>query len=161
MVSRNQETLFMFKPDAISRNLWRAILFEIGSLPDVEIVAIKYVPLVTQEQLNAHYQEHLGKDFYHRLEEGMLNKPVIPVVLRGRRVVSRVRNLLGVTAPDKASLSTIRGRYCDDCYELSGLEDRMVRNIAHASSNPKAARREIKVWFTSQEIAGSTLISSR
>lgn len=152
MLVYDEQTLFMFKPDALERKIWPEILEELANMKNISIVAIKLVPFVTKKMLDAHYSEHVGKDFYHRLESGMIGKPVMPVVLQGESVIFRVRNLLGDTAPDKAAKGTIRQRFSDDNYELSKQEDRMVRNVGHASEHAKASKQEISAWFKPIEI---------
>jgi len=142
----------MFKPDAIERQIWPEILTKVSSLSGISIVAFKLVPYVTPELLKDHYQEHVETDLYPYLESGMVGKPVIPMVLRGEMAVSRARNLLGDTDPEKAAKGTIRRMYADDSCVLANEEHRIVRNIAHATKFLREAPREIGVWFKLEEI---------
>jgi nucleoside-diphosphate kinase len=49
-------------------------------------------------------------------------------------------------------VGTIRGDYTVDSYGHSTFENRAVRNLVHQSESPEEAEREIKLWFSEDEI---------
>ena len=79
---------------------------------------------------------------------------LVPLVLEGFNVVDRVRQLIGNTLPSKAVKGTIRGDFGipEDMEQLRGGA---ARNLVHASDSIEEAAREIKVWFTPEEISNA------
>ena len=59
---------------------------------------------------------------------------------------------MGTTEPSTSDVGTLRGDYTVDSYGHSSFENRAVRNLIHCSESPEEAEREIKVWFTDDEI---------
>lgn len=88
------------------------------------------------------YVEHKGKDFYDNLIMYMSKSPIIAMVVGGKNAVYVSRMLIGATDPQEALPGSIRGDYA-----LS-----MPNNIVHASDSIKSAKREIKIFFTIEEI---------
>ncbi|MGH7927612.1 MAG: nucleoside-diphosphate kinase, partial [Candidatus Binatia bacterium] len=78
--------------------------------------------------------------------------PVVAMVLEGNTAIPTVRNIIGGTNPLSADIGTIRGDLTIDDFSQADTESRAVRNLMHASSEPTEAEREIKVWFTKDEI---------
>jgi len=78
--------------------------------------------------------------------------PVIAMVLKGMHAISTVRKLVGHTLPILAQPGTIRGDFSVDTNTAANLDQRAIRNIVHASGDPKEANHEIKHWFSPEEI---------
>ena len=135
-----EQTLIIFKPDAINRNLVGRILtrFEEKGL---RIAAMK-LQQSPRSQVEKHYEVHRGKPFHASLVEFMLSGPVIAAVLEGPEAIAVVRNLLGATDGRKAAPGTIRGDF--------GLDQQY--NLVHASDGPETARMEIALFFKPQEV---------
>jgi nucleoside-diphosphate kinase len=135
-----QRTLVLCKPDAVQRGLVGRILsrFEDKGL---KIVGLKM--LQVDEPLAArHYQEHLEKDFYPELRAFITVSPAIAVAVEGDNAVEVVRNLMGVTNPQKAGSGTIRGDF--------GLD--LTMNLVHGSDSLASAQRELALFFTADEL---------
>ncbi len=130
-----ETTLILLKPDAVKRGLIGEILkrFEQKGLQIREMRLLQFTP----ELAARHYAEHVGKDFYPRLEEYILSGPVVAAILEGSEAVSVVRGMLGVTNGLKAAAGTIRGDF-----SLS-----QTYNLVHASDSPESAMREIALFF--------------
>lgn len=77
---------------------------------------------------------------------------VVAVVLQGFRAVEMARKIVGHTIPAKADLGTIRGDFSIDAPLLGNTRKRAMRNIVHASSSVPDAKREIRHWFSDNEI---------
>ena len=82
----------------------------------------------------------------------MTSGPVVAMVLSGNQAVGVVTKLVGGTEPLTSDVGTIRGDYTLDSYNLSSLDERAVRNLIHCSDKPEEAEREMKIWFTPEEI---------
>ncbi len=129
------QTLILLKPDAVQRGLVGEILkrFEQKGLKLAAMRMLRF----TKELAAKHYAEHVGKDFYPRLEEYIMSGPVIAVILEGPEAVTVVRSMLGPTNGLNAPAGTIRGDF-----SLS-----QTYNLVHASDGPESARREVEIFF--------------
>ncbi len=61
-------------------------------------------------------------------------------------VIVRSRELIGTTEPVSAKQGTIRHLFSNDSYELAEKENRLIRNVIHASDSLESAKKEIKIW---------------
>jgi len=130
-----QRTLVLIKPDAVRRGLVGDVLsrFEAKGLA---IVAMEQ-RLIDAGQADAHYYEHVEKDFYPPLRDFVTSGPLVALVLEGDEAVEVVRLINGATDGRKAAPGTIRGDL-----SLSNRE-----NLVHGSDSPESAAREIALWF--------------
>lgn len=135
-----QKTLSIIKPDAVRRNLIGQILqrFEDNGL---RVVAAKMKRMTLQEA-QAFYAEHEGRPFYEPLIEYMTSNPILVQVLEGEEAISKNREVMGVTDPEKAAAGTIRADFA-----LSVRE-----NSVHGSDSPESAAREIEFFFSADEL---------
>ena len=145
----DQATLVVIKPDAITRGLVGAVLSRLEELR-LDVIGAKAMQ-VTQALAEAHYQNIRGKPFFDETVDYLQGKLhhtnyVLAFVLWGADAVERVRTLTGATHPEKADPTSIRGAF--GRMVTSGL----MENVLHASSNPADARREIRLWFTPNEL---------
>jgi nucleoside-diphosphate kinase len=131
-----EKTLVLLKPDAVERRLVGRIitLYEEKGL---NITAMKVLKPTT-EIVEAHYQEHKDKPFFHELVAYLTRGKVCALIIEGENVVKTVRKINGATDPAEAEAGTIRGRFA-----LSKGE-----NLVHASDSVESAEREIKIWFS-------------
>lgn len=132
-------TLIIIKPPAHHRGLAPVIIDELKR-KNYHVRCIK-VLTPTKEQVEEHYAEHKGKDFFEKIVSQMTAGPVTVAVV-GRvenndQVVADIRKLVGATDPKQAEASTIRARYG------TSIDD----NVIHASDSEVSARREIKIWL--------------
>ncbi len=132
-----QRTLVLLKPDAVRRGLVGAILsrFEDRGL---HIVAMEQ-RTIEESLADAHYAEHVDRDFYPPLRAFVTSGPLVALVLEGDQAIEVVRGINGATDGRKAAPGTIRGDY-----SLSNRE-----NLVHGSDSPESAEREIGIWFPS------------
>lgn len=130
-----QRTFVLLKPDAVRRGLVGAILqrFEARGL---SLVAME-MRSVDGDLADAHYAEHVERDFYPPLRAFVTSGPVVALVLEGDEAIEVVRGINGATDGRKAMPGTIRGDY-----SLSNRE-----NLVHGSDSPESAAREIALWF--------------
>lgn len=135
-----QRTLILLKPDAVTKKICGKVIsrFEEAGL---SIRGIKMIHL-QPELLREHYAHIADKPFYPEVEKFMGSVPVIAMVIEGEDSVERVRQMLGVTDSRKAAPGTIRAEFG---------KDQMV-NVAHASDSPATAEKEVKRFFTEDEL---------
>ncbi len=144
-------TFIMLKPDARDNNLEQTILKELEEKGC--IIKRQARVLVDKELILTHYKEVIEqvdiKDFPHRILKEYEHKEVLvaEVVHPQQEVVSFVREMIGATEPIKANAHTIRGKYSNDSYAKSMAEERLVRNLIHASDSIETAQKEIQLWF--------------
>ena len=131
----SQRTLVLLKPDAVRRRLVGEILgrFEAKGLT---IVAMEH-RTIDAPQADAHYVEHVEKEFYPPLRDFVTSGPLVALLLEGEQAVDVVRAINGATDGRKAAPGTIRGDL-----SLSNRE-----NLVHGSDSPESAEREIGLWF--------------
>lgn len=177
---KKERTLVIMKPDAIQRSLIGEILcrYERSGL---KLVALKMI-LPTPDMATAHYMvggeewlENVGRKAaaaYEKKgekspyatfrENGMAilkanakylsAGPVVALVWEGNGAVGIVRKLTGGTEPLSSDVGTIRGDFTIDSYGLADADSRSIRNLIHASGDPREAEQEIPIWFSSEEI---------
>lgn len=134
-MTASQRTLVLLKPDAVERRL----VGEIVSRYEAKGLRIVALELRTADvaTAQAHYAEHVGRDYYPGLEQFVTSGPLVSLVLEGERAIDAVRSLNGITDSAVAAPGTIRG-------DFSLFTN---RNLVHASDAPESAEREIAIWF--------------
>jgi nucleoside-diphosphate kinase len=135
-----ERTLVLLKPDCVQRRLIGRIVsrFEDKGL---NVVAMKMMR-VTPELAKQHYAEHVEKPFYRGLEAFITGAPVVAMIIQGLEAIGVVRDMLGATSGLKAQAGTIRGDFSSS----------RQMNLVHASDGQEAANREIKLYFSNNEI---------
>lgn len=135
-----EKTVVLFKPDAINRGVVGEIIerFENKGL---KIAGTKMMHL-NDAIIDEHYSHLIGKPFYPAYKEFMKTAPVLAMVLEGNNAVAVVRTMAGPTAGPEAAPGTIRGDY-----SMS-----QGYNIIHASDSPETAEKELKRFFSDEEV---------
>ncbi len=131
----SQRTLVLFKPDAVRRGLVGNILARFES-KGLTVVALE-LRHIDAAQADAHYAEHVERDFYPPLRDFVTSGPLVAAVFEGDEAIEVVRATNGATDGRKAAPGTIRGDL-----SLSNRE-----NLVHGSDSEESAAREIALWF--------------
>lgn len=144
-----QSVLILIKPDGLKKSLTGNILTRLSETK-LEIVAAKMVR-VTDTLAQEHYCHLKDKPFFPELIEylkGELHdrKKVMALVYWGRDAIKKCREMAGATNPEEADPTSIRGSY--GRITTRGLYE----NVIHVSSNEDEAKREIRLWFSPDEI---------
>src|SRR4030066_440154 len=71
---------------------------------------------------------------------------VLALVYQGDNAITKIREIVGDTNPERANPVSIRGAY--GRITTSGV----FENVVHASSSPEDAEHEIKLWFRPAEV---------
>jgi nucleoside-diphosphate kinase len=130
-----EQTLIIFKPDAVRRHLVSHLTKVWEKKSGFEIVSSRLLH-ATPSLMAAHYAEHAGKPYFEALVARMTNGPCVVMIVQGPGVVAWSRAILGATDPTKAEPWTIRGQYAT----------LMSENVVHASDSADSAEREIALW---------------
>lgn len=151
-----EQTLVVFKPDAIQRGLVGEILSRFEKV-GLKIVAMKMVR-PDYDHFYKHY-ETIGKMISRRGEEqfkvqlgAMQEGPVIAMILEGVEAVSQVRMMVGATSAHDALPGTIRGDYAHASLAYVNKNNVALPTLLHASGDVDEAKAEIELWFTDAEI---------
>ena len=151
-----QRSFVVCKPDAVQRGIVGEILQRFERV-GLQIVGMKMV-MPGEDQYKEHY-EGIGQMITRRGEQAfrynvdyMLSGPVIAIVLEGVEAVPLVRKIVGSTEPKAADMGTIRGDFAHMSFGYSDAKQVGVPNLVHASGSPEEAKKEIKLWFTPEEL---------
>lgn len=130
-----EKTLVIIKPDIIKRRLTGKIIsiYEENGL----VIEKMYQTMAQKEVLQKHYEEHIERDFYPKLEAFMMSEPVVVMCVSGEDAVAIVRKINGATNPGKSEPNTIRYLY--------GVN--VTENSVHGSASVEEAKREVEIWF--------------
>jgi len=144
----NQATLVLIKPDGLKKSLTGNILTRLSETK-LDIVGARIVK-VSRELAEKHYAMLKDKPFFEDLLKYLMGeyhkKKVMALAYYGEDAIQKVRNICGATNPEEADPVSIRGAY--GRITTKGVYE----NAIHASANPAEAEREIKLWFTPDEI---------
>jgi nucleoside-diphosphate kinase len=144
-----QATLILIKPDGLKKSLTGNILTRLSETK-LEIVASKMVR-VSRELAEEHYRHLKDRPFFNDLIKYIRGeyhdrRKVMALVYWGEGAIKKCRELAGVTNPEEAEATSIRGSYG----RITTLG--VYENVIHVSSNDSEAEREIKLWFRPEEI---------
>lgn len=130
-----ERTLVLLKPDAVRRGFVGQILSRYEA-KGLRVLALE-LRQIDGSMADAHYHEHVERDFYPPLRDFVTSGPLVALVLEGDEAISVVRELNGATDGRKAAPGTIRGDW-----SMSNRE-----NLVHGSDGSESAAREIALWF--------------
>jgi nucleoside-diphosphate kinase len=135
-----ERTFTIVKPDAVRRGLTGDILKRIEAA-ELKIVAMRKIQL-SRADAEKFYDVHKARPFFKGLCDYMTSGPVVVAVLQGEGAISKWRQLMGATDPNKAEAGTIRKDF--------GID--VEQNATHGSDAPETAAQEIAFFFAAREI---------
>lgn len=144
-----EQTLILIKPDGLKKSLTGNILTRLSETK-LEIVASK-IARVSDELARKHYEHLKDKAFFEDVVKYIRGefherKKVMALVYWGEDAIKKCRGLAGATNPEEADSTSIRGSF-------GRITTRGVyENVIHVSANPTDAEREIKLWFSPDEV---------
>jgi len=135
-----EKTLSIIKPDAVKKGVIGKIIdrFESNGL---RISAMKKIQL-DEKTAGEFYEVHKERPFFGELVEFMTSGPVVVMALEGEGAVLKNRDLMGATDPKEAEKGTIRADFAES----------IDANAVHGSDSLENADREIKFFFSKDEI---------
>ena len=147
----NTKTLVIIKPDGIKKSLTGNIITRLSETK-LRIIGAKLMK-VSRKLAETHYAHLLGQPFFESVINYMCGdiyeepyRRVLALVYSGQDAIGKVRNLAGVTNPEEADPTSIRGQY--GRITSKGI----FENVIHCSATPEEAETEIKLWFEPGEI---------
>ena len=137
-----ERTLSIIKPDGVARGLIGQVIERLGQ-NNLKIVAMKMIRM-NKAQAEGFYAVHRERPFFQSLTDFMVSGPVVVMVLEGKNVIEKYRELMGATDYREAAPGTIRKDFATD----------IEKNVVHGSDAPETATFEIGYFFNSFEIVG-------
>jgi len=175
-----ERTLVLLKPDAVARGITGKIItrFEDAGLKlsamkmiwADETLAKKHYPLdeewikktyskskdsYEKEGKKYPYKDYMefGKTLQKWLVDFLTEGPVVGMVLEGYHAIELARKIIGSTEPRQALPGTIRGDFAStESYAITDKQERVLRNLVHASDSITNAEREISLWFPPHDL---------
>ncbi|NBD74271.1 nucleoside-diphosphate kinase [Patescibacteria group bacterium] len=173
-----ERSLVLLKPDAVQRALIGEITKRLEAT-GLKLTGLKLM-VATREQVFAHYNKddewferkgkniveelkqmgapvekeaiEYGRDIIEQMADFMTAGPLVAMVVEGNMATQVVVKMTGSTEPATADIGTIRGDLTIDSYGHAAYRSSGVRNLIHCSESPEEAEREIKIWFTDEEV---------
>lgn len=135
-----EQTFVIIKPNAMKKQKAGAIIKKFQQA-GLSVAGLKMLQ-ISESQCREFYREHQDRPFFQSLVEFISSAPVIVMALQGEGAVLKVREVMGDTDPKKAQPGTLRHEYGDSIGE----------NAVHGSDSLDSAKREIDLFFSSQEL---------
>lgn len=144
-----EQSLVLIKPDAVKKNLLGHIINKLSE-KNIKIVAIKPIK-VTESLAMEHYSNLKEKPFFREVIDYLIGKSygvdfIFAIVYEGENCINVIRNVAGSTNPEEADPISIRGAFG----RITTKGD--YENVIHASSSAEDAEKEIKLWFSPDEL---------
>lgn len=162
-----EQTLVLIKPDALKNSLTGYVLSQLSEFhTGLRFAGLKVVH-VGKILAEEHYAEHREKIFFPSLIDyimGRIHYPgdaskhrVIAIVYQGKGAVQKIRDIAGPTNPHVAR--DTKPGCIRSLGTLAPLKDargnvigERMDNLIHASATNEEGEREIKLWFTPNDI---------
>ena len=135
-----ERSLVLIKPDAMHTGSGGAIISRLEE-KGLKIVALKMLHM-DKALAEQHYAVHRDKPFFDRLVNYITSASIIALVFEGEGTVELIRKVVGATDPTQAEPGTIRKDF--------GLD--IERNAVHGSDSVENAEKEIRLFFSEDEI---------
>ena len=130
-----EETLAVIKPDAVRKRLVGEIVARIEK-EGFQIAAMQMTNL-SKREAEGFYAVHREKHFFDSLTDFMSSGPIVVMVLRAEKGISKWRDLMGATNPKEAAERTIRRDFASD----------VEKNAVHGSDSAENASKETHFFF--------------
>ena len=135
-----ERTLSIIKPDGVAKNVIGEVIKRIES-NKLKIVAMKMLRM-TKIQAEGFYAVHKERPFFDSLTYFMASGPIVVMVLEGKNVIVKYRELMGTTNYEEAAEGTIRKDFATN----------IEKNVVHGSDSHETAAFEIAYFFNNFEI---------
>ena len=135
-----ERTFILVKPDGVQRGLIGEVISRLERR-GLRLVAARFQS-VSRKMAERLYAVHQGKPFYDGLLDYITSGPVMAMVWEGPSAIAAVRQTIGATRPIEAEPGSLRHDF--------SLE--VGRNLTHASDSIETARKEIDLWFRSDDL---------
>ncbi|MBI2630403.1 nucleoside-diphosphate kinase [Candidatus Pacearchaeota archaeon] len=156
-----QQCLVIIKPDGLFKSLTGNII-SVFSETKLKIVGSRVLK-VSRELAEKHYSKlkeeqiakkgvERGTEIYENTVNYIMGKfhtdRVLVLVYHGEDAITKIREIVGKTNPEEADPISIRGKY-----GRINSKTGVFENVVHASATPEDAEKEIKLWFTPDQLS--------
>ncbi|MEI4220073.1 MAG: nucleoside-diphosphate kinase [Candidatus Dasytiphilus stammeri] len=135
-----ERTFSIIKPNAVSKRVIGEIYSRFEKT-GFKIIAAK-MKYINRDIAQEFYREHKNKYFFDNLVTFITSGPIMISVLERENAVQYLRELMGSTNPEDSLSGTLRADYGDS----------IIANAVHGSDSVDSANREIKLFFSKNEI---------
>jgi nucleoside-diphosphate kinase len=146
-----ESCLILVKPDGLLKSITGNIINEL-SAAKLKIIGAKVIS-VKRELAEKHYAElkEAKPDIFEEVLKYFMGEyhtnRILAMIYHGEDAIKKIREIVGVTNPEEAEPTTIRGRY-----GRINSQTKVLENCVHASDSVENAEKEIKLWFSPEEI---------
>lgn len=132
----SERTLFIIKPDAVSRGLTGQIIqrFESKGFTIINLKMLQF----NRELATKFYNVHKEKPFFEELVSFITSGPAVAAIIEGDHAIDATRLMIGSTRSYEAQPGSVRGDF--------GLG--ISANIIHASDSLESFKYESGVVFS-------------
>jgi nucleoside-diphosphate kinase len=156
-----EQCLIIIKPDGLVKSLTGNII-SVLSETKLKIVGARILK-VSRELAEKHYSklkerqskkhgEKRGAEIFENTVNYIMGKyhtdRVMVLVYQGEDAIAKIRELVGKTNPEEADAVSIRGKY-----GRINSKTGVFENVVHASDTLEDAEKEIKLWFTPDQLS--------
>jgi len=156
-----EQCLIIIKPDGLIKSLTGNII-SVMSETKLKIVGARILK-VSRNLAEKHYSElkenqikkhgeRKGTEIFENTVNYIMGKyhtdRVMVLVYHGENAIATIREIVGATNPEEAHPISIRGKY-----GRINSKTRVFENVIHASDSKENAEKEIKLWFTPDQIS--------
>jgi len=156
-----EQCLIIIKPDGLVKSLTGNII-SVLSETKLKIVgsrilkvsrelAEKHYSELKQKQIKKHGEEK-GTQIFENTVNYIMGKyhtdRVMVLVYQGENAIAKIRDIVGKTNPEEADPISIRGKY-----GRINSKTGVYENVIHASDSIETAEKEIKLWFTPDQLS--------
>ena len=156
-----QQCLVIIKPDGLIKSLTGNIISVLAETK-LKIVGARVLK-VSRELAEKHYSKlkeeqiqkkglEKGTEVYENTVNYIMGKwhtdRVFALVYHGENAIAKIREIAGKTNPEEANPISIRGKY-----GRINSKTGVFENVIHASDSEETAEKEIKLWFTPDELS--------
>lgn len=128
-----EKTLCIIKPDGFMNS--HLIVNELCVL-GFKVIDMELLTM-SKSQADEFYKENRGKPPHENNIKHMSSGIIRVMILEAENAITRLREVIGATDPQKADKHTLRARY--------GSE--LPKNAIHGSDSTESAKREIEFFF--------------
>jgi nucleoside-diphosphate kinase len=144
-----EAALVIIKPDGMKEKIIGHV-FEKLARARLEMIGLKIVR-PTKALAEDHYKEIQGTPFFrgtinYFIGKSHNQKKLISIVYYGTNAIKKLRAIAGATNPEEAHINSIRGAHGK--ITKAGV----FENVVHVSSTREDGKREIKIWYSPDEI---------
>ena len=141
-----EKTMIIVKPDGVKKKLIGQALTRLEEAGlDITHLEIKQIKPQTAKKFYGHLKHRLHPKLFDSIIEYITSGKVVICLVEGENAAERVRKLAGPTNPKKAPKGTIRGDYGTDDGEKLFKQNKVIKNIVHASETSHHAKKEFKL----------------